>query len=151
MSHTIKTSAEENFANGLYCAESVVQAITNNRGIDSKLLTKASTGFCSGMSRTCGTCGAVTGAILGMSAILGRNNANDSVEQSYKATNDLINQFESKFGSSNCRELLGCDLGTEEGKTTFSEQSLGELCQQYTSHAAELAEKLLPPPISSKL
>ncbi len=37
----------------------------------SDLLPKAATAFCIGMERTCGTCGALTGAIMDISPVLG--------------------------------------------------------------------------------
>jgi len=61
----VRKSAEEAFASGLYCAESVVLALAKAQGVESDLLPKVATAFCSGMSRTCGTCGALTGAIMG--------------------------------------------------------------------------------------
>ena len=60
----VRQCAEESFASGLYCAESVVLSIARSQGIESDLLPKLATGFCSGMARTCGTCGALSGAIL---------------------------------------------------------------------------------------
>ena len=93
----MKKSAENNFKNGLYCAESVVLSITEAHGIKSDLLPKVATAFCSGMSRTCGTCGALTGAVMGISAVLGRNSADESVEETYKATGLMVEKFENKF------------------------------------------------------
>lgn len=61
---SVRKSAEESFASRLYCAESVVLALAKVQGIDSELLPKAATAFCSGMARTCGTCGALSGAIM---------------------------------------------------------------------------------------
>ena len=49
----IRKSAEDSFASGLYCAESVVLALANAQGIKSDLLPKVATAFCGGMSRTC--------------------------------------------------------------------------------------------------
>ena len=134
-----KSIAEENYSSGLYCAESVVQAIANTYEIENDLLPKMATAFCSGMSRTCGTCGALTGAILGVSAIHGRSNSDESVEKVYKATQKLVAEFESEFGNKNCHELLGCDLGTPEGQDKFRKENLNTRCHGYTIRAAELA------------
>jgi C_GCAxxG_C_C family probable redox protein len=139
----VRKNAEELFSSGLYCAESVVVALAKAQGIESKLLPKAATAFCSGMARTCGTCGALTGAIMGISLGLGRSNAGEAVQTSYVATQRLIQEFEGEFGSRDCHVLLGCNLGTPEGQATFRENNLGQRCANYTGRAAEIAARIL--------
>src|ERR1035437_1110459 len=114
----VRKSAEEFFASGLYCAESVVLALANAQGIESDLLPKVATAFCSGMARTCGTCGALTGAIMGVSLALGRSEASQPVQPSYTATQRLMREFEQEFGARDCHMLLGCDLNSSEGQAT---------------------------------
>ena len=139
----VRKSAEDSFASGLYCAESVLLALAKAQDIENEFLTKIASGFCGGMARTCGTCGAVTGAIMGLGLALGRSQAGESVQPSYVATQRLIGEFEREFGSRDCHVLLGCDLGTPEGQATFREQKLGERCAKYTGKAAEIAANIL--------
>lgn len=80
---------------------------------------------------------------MGISAVLGRNNVNESVEEAYKATALIVEKFENEFGSRNCHELLGCDLGSPEGQSIFRENGLHERCRSYTSKAAEFADEIL--------
>ena len=141
--HTVKISAETSFVSGLLCAESVVMALAKAQGIDSELLPKVATAFCSGMSRTCGTCGALTGAMMGISIGLGRSDSSDSVENCYAATQLLINKFEQEFGSRDCHVLLGCDISTPAGMAQFKEKKLAERCTQFTGKAAEIAAQIL--------
>ena len=138
-----RKSAEEFFASGLFCAESVVLALAKAQGIESDLLPKVATAFCSGMARTCGTCGALTGAIMGVSLGLGRSDASGTVQQSYAATQRLIQEFEQEFGARDCHVLLGCDLNTPEGQATFRENRLGERCAKYTSKATAIAARIV--------
>ncbi|MBE7422326.1 MAG: C_GCAxxG_C_C family protein [Zoogloeaceae bacterium] len=139
----VRKSAEESFASGLYCAESVVLAIAKSQGIESELLPKVATAFCSGMSRACGPCGALTGAVMGLGLVFGRDRSTDSVQDSYIPTQKLIREFEREFGARNCNDLLGCDLATPEGQVTFREGKLHERCFQYTGKAAEIAARLI--------
>lgn len=139
----IRRSAEESFATGLYCAESVLLALAKAQGIESDLLPRVATAFCSGMARTCGTCGALTGAMMGVSLALGRTSANEPVQPSYNATQRLVREFEKAFGARDCHVLLGCDLATPEGQATFREKRLGERCASYTGKAAEIAARIL--------
>lgn len=140
---SVRQAAEAAFASGLYCAESVVHALAKAHGVESELVPKMATGFCSGMARTCGPCGALTGAIMGIGLAMGRSNANDTVQATYAATQALVHEFELTFGARNCDALLGCDLATPEGQATFKRERLGERCRRYTGHAAEMAARLL--------
>ena len=140
----VRRSAEELFSSGLFCAESVVFAIAKARGVESEILPKVATAFCSGMARSCGTCGALTGAIMGVSLALGRSNPSESTEPSYRATQRLIQEFEREFGSRDCDVLLeGCDLNTAEGQARFKAQRLGQRCLKFTGKAAEIAARVI--------
>jgi C_GCAxxG_C_C family probable redox protein len=140
----VRKAAEDSFSAGLFCAESVVLAIAKAQGVESELLPKMATAFCSGMARTCGTCGALTGAMMGVSLALGRSTANESVHPSYTATQCLIQEFEKEFGSRDCHVLLGgCDLNTPAGQAMFKEQKLGRRCLHFTGKAAELAARVI--------
>jgi C_GCAxxG_C_C family probable redox protein len=139
----VRQWAEQSFRDGLYCAESVVVALARAQGIESELLPKVASAFCGGMARTRGTCGALTGAMMGIGLAVGRGSAGQSVQPSYAATQRLIGQFEQEFGSRECHVLLGCDLGTPEGQAAFREQRLAERCVGYTARAAEMAATIL--------
>ncbi len=140
---SIRADAENNFISGYLCAESVVLALAKAQGIGSELLPKAATSFCGGMSRTCGSCGALTGAMMGLSLGLGRTDKEQSVIPAYTAVQQLVDEFEQAFGTRNCHELLGCDLGTDEGQAQFRDQQLGKQCTGYTGKAAEIAARIL--------
>jgi C_GCAxxG_C_C family probable redox protein len=140
----VRKQAEESFASGLYCAESVILAIARAEGVESELLPKIATGFCSGMSRSCSTCGALTGAILGIGLVLGRSTPEESVEPAYLATQRVIREFKEAFGDCNCYTLLGgCDMNTPEGQAMFQEKKLMEQCLQITGQAAEMAARII--------
>lgn len=133
----------EVFGSGLHCAESVLMALARAQGIESDILPKVATAFGGGFSRTCGPCGALTGAAMGIGLALGRKEPAESVDTPYAATQQLIREFEQAFGSRHCHELLGCDLGTEEGLATFKEKQLRERCSQFTGKATEIAVRLI--------
>jgi len=139
----VRRLAEQASESGLYCAEAVVTALAQAQGIASDLIPKMATGFCGGMSRTCGPCGALTGAVMGLGLSLGRTDAGQSVDASYAATRTLVRTFEAEFGGRDCDQLLGCDIGTPEGQATFRERHLHRRCARYTARAAEIAATLL--------
>jgi C_GCAxxG_C_C family probable redox protein len=143
MSEQASQRSQELFRSGFFCAESVLLAIAENRGIQSDLIPKIATGFCSGISRSGGLCGAVSGAIMGLNLVVGRSSPSESIEISYALTQKLISQFEKQVGSVNCRQLIGCDLATEAGQRYFLENHLMERCLQYAGEATRLAISLL--------
>ena len=54
-----------------------------------------------------------------------------------------MKRFEEQFGTTNCRVLLGCDLGTTEGQQTFRDNHLIEQCFGYAEGATRIALSLL--------
>ena len=139
MNESIANRSTALFDSGFFCAESVLQAIAEARDVGCKLIPHIATGFCSGVARSCGMCGAVSGAILAIGLTMGRGSADESVDDVYKAVRIVLDGFESEFGSSNCHSLLGCDLGTEEGQRFFLERALHAACRTYVARATELA------------
>jgi C_GCAxxG_C_C family probable redox protein len=133
----------ELFRSGFFCAESVLLAIAESQGIQSDLIPRIATGFCSGISRTGGMCGAVSGAIMGINLVVGRNSPAESIEVSYTLTQKLISHFEEQYGSVYCHQLIGCDLATEAGQRYFMEKNLMEHCLQYAEDATGMAVSLI--------
>ena len=131
------------FRSGFFCAESVLLAIAESQGIQSDLIPRIATGFCSGISRTGGMCGAVSGAIMGINLVAGRNSPDESIELSYALTQKLISRFEKQYGSINCSQLIGCDLATDAGQLYFMENHLIERCMQCAADASSMAVSLI--------
>jgi C_GCAxxG_C_C family probable redox protein len=135
--------SKELFDSVFYCAESVLLAVAENKGIESDLIPKIATGFCSGVSRTCGMCGAVSGGILAISLLTGRSSPREPTRKSFSKVKKFRKAFEKRFGTTNCRELIDCDLGTEEGQKAFIENNLVEQCKQYTEEATKMVIEVL--------
>jgi len=143
MSEPASQRSLELFRSGFFCAESVLLAIAESQGIQSDLIPRIATGFCSGVSRTGGMCGAVSGAIMGINLVAGRNSPDESIEVSYALIQELIRRFEGQYGSVNCRQVIGCDLATEAGQRYFMENHLMERCLQCAADATSMAVSLI--------
>ena len=143
MNEQAAKQSRELFHSGLYCAESVLLAVAESRAIQSDLIPRIATGFCSGMARTGGQCGAVSGAIMALGLATGRQSPRESVEPTYVVVRELMKQFAERFGSTNCRTLLGCDIETAEGQKTFKANHLIERCYVYAEGATQIAMSLL--------
>jgi C_GCAxxG_C_C family probable redox protein len=140
---SVSKRARELFVSGFHCSESVLLAFAEFKGIHSDLIPKIATGFGGGVSRTCGMCGALSGAIMGINLVAGRMTPTESSEHNYSLVQTLLKRFAEKNGSLNCRDLLGCDLGTEEGQRSFKDNHLRDKCTQLVGDAASLAVSLI--------
>ena len=144
MSGAVKRSREF-FESGFCCAESVLMAVAERMGIESDLIPKIATGLCAGMSKTSSRCGALTGGVLALGMIYGRAAVGDSASKdlTYELVAQFVRGFETMFGSADCRELLGCDISTEEGMRTFEEQGLIEKCYGFAEEATAYLMKVI--------
>ena len=131
------------FASGFFCAESVLLAIAESKNIQSDLIPRIATGFCGGLSRTGGICGAVSGAIMAINLIFGRNSPKESAEANYAAVKKLLATFEDEFASTNCMTLIGCDLDTREGQKFFKKHKLIEQCKVFSKEATRIAVSII--------
>lgn len=134
----------KHFQSGLYCAESVLKAMADIHGHNDPMISKIATGFCGGMSRTSGICGALAGGIMALGLFTGRSNPTDSKDQCFALVYCLVNRFREIFGSTQCTDLLGCDISTAEGARVFEEKKLMTTrCEVITSQTAGLVEEIL--------
>jgi C_GCAxxG_C_C family probable redox protein len=131
------------FSSGYYCAESVLMAVAEVHNVESDVIPRIATGFCSGVARTSGQCGAISGAIMGLGLAIGRDSPEKSVEETYALVRELIERFEGKFGSRNCQQLTGCDLSTSEGQEWFRKNNVIDRCYQYAEEATRIVLQLL--------
>ena len=88
-------------------------------------------------------CGAVSGAVMAIDLFYGRNSPDEPVAKSFNKVKKLLDMFESEFGSTNCKQLTGCDLGTEEGQKTFVSKNLVERCINYTQESTRMAISII--------
>lgn len=139
MQDSVARRVEELFALGYRCAESALLIVAEEKGVQSAWIPKIASGFCGGTSRTRGTCGAVAGAVMAVNLFCGRSDPSVPLYQSYPPVQRLIRAFEERFGSTNCYDLIRCDLATAEGQKKFLEENLLEQCKAFTAFAAAAA------------
>ncbi len=138
--------ARYHFEHGYMCAESVLVAICESEQIDSPCVPAIATAFCSGISRSKGLCGALTGGIMGISLIHGRTKQGDNHDICYNLTKSLTENFQSKNKTDNCFELTNCDFSTPEGSEKFKKDGLKQkiclnLVEEVTDYTLELLRK----------
>lgn len=131
------------FNHGLCCSESVLQAVAESCGIKSELIPRIATGFCGGIARSGDVCGAVTGGVLAISLLTGRSSPGEPREQNHRLIQEFVHRFRAQFGTSICRELIGCRLDTPDGHRYFVENNLRARCAVFTREAARIVAELL--------
>lgn len=118
-------------------------AMAEQQGIQSDVLPRIATGFCSGLSRTGGLCGAISGAVMGIGLALGRPEPGGVIDPAYSAVHSFLERFEAQFGAQTCLELTGVHLGTPEGQIAFRENNVFARCLEYAAGAAMLASQII--------
>lgn len=118
-------------------------AVAIKLGIESDLIPKIATGFCSGIAQTGGMCGAVSGGVLALSMVHGRETIDADRTDLYQKTQHLVRGFEAEFGSRDCSVLLELDLGTEEGQAAYKARNLYPQCEAYVREVGRLVEELI--------
>lgn len=139
-------SAVKLFQDGFSCSQAVLAAFSDKFGLTREQALSIATSFGAGMARTAGTCGAVTGALMVLGLAFGRIRADDedAREQNYELVHDFMRQFRERNGSLVCRELLGYDIGTGEGRELIQNLNLAEShCQEFVRTAAEILVTML--------
>ncbi|TKJ23516.1 MAG: hypothetical protein CEE43_02335 [Promethearchaeota archaeon Loki_b32] len=128
------------------CAQSVLISYSTQYGLNRDIALKISTGFGGGMARFGRTCGAVTGAymVIGLKYGMGIDENLEAKEKTYQVIREFTERFQENNGSVVCKELLGCDINTSEGKDYFDKHEfLEKKCLQYVKNSAEILEELL--------
>jgi len=149
MSKDIKLNEKasiEYFMNRFNCSQSVLMSYKNYANIPEKQLLRISTGFGAGMGKMQDTCGAITGSYMILGLCYGKDNIGD--DESKERTYDQVQRFESEFrklhGTTACKELLGCDLKTEDGKKYYDDHHLKEeVCLKCILDSIKILQRIL--------
>lgn len=140
-------TAEKIFSEGYNCSQSVLLAYSEDLGLSGETAFRVASGFGGGMGRMQETCGVVTGAIMaiGLSAWDTEAAPAKAKESTYGLVNEFIKKFRSRNKTISCRELLGCDMNSDEGKQHFKNGNLRDkVCMKCIRDAVEILETVLP-------
>ena len=129
MTNSLTEKAILNFRSGLNCAQTVIQAYADKLKLDENLALSISCGFGGGMGRLQETCGAVTGSfmVLGVYNCRKYSDNKDRKETTYAMVQEFNKKFREIHGTTNCHDLLKCDLTTVEGKKYAHDHHLHEV------------------------
>jgi C_GCAxxG_C_C family probable redox protein len=140
-------SAANNIAERrLNCAQSVLTAFNGELGLDNALARKIALGFGGGMGHTGKSCGAVTGALMVIGLKYGDQkpeNAQEVKDKVYALVKEFSRRFSENHGSTECSQLLGCDLSIPENLAAAREKGLfTTLCPKFVRDAVNILESM---------
>ncbi|MBO7401570.1 MAG: cysteine synthase A [Lachnospiraceae bacterium] len=124
------------FRNGLYCSEAVLRAFNEvyNLGFSPDDY-KISTGFGSGLGESGCCCGAVTGCMMVLGLVAGRNKNYESERIAFSASRELHDRFRAAHKAMCCRVL------TRNVKWNSAEHKIQ--CEQYVLDATKITDEIL--------
>ncbi len=126
------------FEDGYVCSQAVLAVFCEEFGLSREQAFKISISFGGGM-RKGEVCGACTGAIMALGLRYGENKSK-SDEMCVK----FLDSFEKENGSYICRDLLDCDIRTEEGiKYAIDNNLFKEICPKMVESAVKIAQELI--------
>lgn len=138
--------AKEYFTSGFNCAESVLLALSKRLLLGDgagALIPMMATGFGGGMALNGDTCGALSGGIIAMGLVLGRNQPHQSRDLCYSAVDRLYQDFKKEFGTCKCCELTGVDLKTAEGLNAVHGRLRDERCKPIVEWTAKRTKQII--------
>jgi C_GCAxxG_C_C family probable redox protein len=135
--------ALELFGSNHNCAQSVCGAFEQEHGLPTESWFALGAPFGGGVAHQGELCGAVTGAllVLGLRHARGAGDPAARKKLAMEAGQRFVARFKGAHGSIVCRDLLGCDLGTPEGRQAAVERKLFQTtCPKFVEAAAAMVD-----------
>lgn len=136
--------AVDTFIHGHNCCQAVVMTMGAQYGIDPEISKRMGRAFGGGMGRLGLVCGAVSGALMAIGLAL--ESTHDERATRLKAnelTREFIQRFIDRYDTILCKELLGADMLTSEGKEKIEKEKLFDtFCPKLVRSAIEILQEL---------
>lgn len=104
------------FKSGYNCCEAIIQAFRTVGGVDiDDNAFRLASGFGGGIGHARNICGALTGSIMVISTLAGRNNPQEKpLSEIYPITKEYHDLFVKEFRSSQCGDLMPYEFNTKD-------------------------------------
>ena len=133
------------FEDKFNCSQAVLGAFAEELGIIEEQAMKVALCFSAGV-RKGEVCGAVSGAIMALGLKYGQIGDDEAEKKAiaYEKANEFMERFKSENGSYICKDILGCDISTDEGRAYAQENnSFNEICPQMVKSAVNILESII--------
>ncbi len=134
------------FAQGYSCSQAVFSALAGPKGVSADQAFRIAAGFGGGIARSGQTCGCIVGAVmaigLGQRSVSPEENKAER-EKTYELVQRFLREFADRNGSTDCKDLIGCEIGTADGMKYARENNLFQTrCVKFLRDAIDLAESI---------
>ncbi len=130
------------FAAGLHCSHCSLCPWAGELGYDEEDLSRVASPFGGGMFRG-ETCGAVSGSLMAIGLAVG-GSEREQIGRAKELAVEFQRQFEERFGSTICRELIGFDIRDPEQQKKAAESGIMmDLCPELVCGSVEICNKIL--------
>jgi C_GCAxxG_C_C family probable redox protein len=128
------------FAKGYNCAQSVLLTMQEHWRVSAPVEPTIASGFAGGIGRQGSVCGAVIGGVMAIGLKYGTNEASVQKRENVShQTSEFLNQFKKQCGSVYCRDLIGFDLSTPEGREkAWAANVFQEKCRHFVECAVRI-------------
>ena len=132
------------FRDGLNCAQIVLSHFCEKHHMEKTEAIRIGCGFGGGV-RNGELCGAVSGAVMVIGLKYGNENSENVTNKllCHEKTVEFTKKFKEINGSIVCRDLLQCDISTEDGMNKAKDQNLFQtLCVDMVASAIDILIEL---------
>lgn len=133
------------FGDKFNCSQAVLGAFAEELGMPEEQAMQVALCFSAG-ARKGEVCGAVSGAIMVLGLKYGQVGDDEAGNKAiaYEKTNEFMERFKRENGSYICKEILGCDVSTDEGRAYAKENnSFNEICPRMVKSAVSILESII--------
>ncbi len=133
-----------------HCAQSAFLALSEQFGLGNSEMVKALSPI-PGIAERGETCGAVSGVLLALGLVFGKNSITDwqGYRDSLKPANEFCDRFEEELGSLRCRNIVDSEFGmeldlrNEDDLKKFQEAGATHKCSKVVRAAVRIAADLI--------
>jgi len=111
--------------------------------VDNDLIPLIAFGFAGGIGNTGAVCGAVAGATMAISLMLGRAGSMEERFKTFSAIQEFRRLFEEEMGAFTCRDLTGLDLTSKDIEQLMSSDIPQKVCFPVVATAYKITMELL--------
>jgi C_GCAxxG_C_C family probable redox protein len=150
MSDTL--TSVDRFLNGNGCSQAILTQFCEQFGMDQLTALKISSAFPAGMQMA-GVCGAVTGAYMVLGLKFADQESSESAGRArvYEAVAEFTRRFRERHNTLDCKELLGCNIMTAEGKAAADQENLFRtVCPRFVEDAVTILQEMMVSPVENQ-
>jgi C_GCAxxG_C_C family probable redox protein len=140
----VENRAEELFSSGFNCSQSVFGACAEYFGESRNAAVKTAAPFGGGIGRSGGNCGALSGLLMAYGLRHGDPKGSpEKKAEIYEASGKLMETFKAEHGSTTCKDLIGVDISTSQGRQAAAEKDThNTVCLDLVRYCARLGAEL---------